>query len=73
MSRKRKELPTLEGVKITDVAAEGNALARVDDMVVFIPFGAPGDVADVKFARQSGAALRALHRMWRLSLAASAV
>ena len=40
MSRKRKELPTLEGVKITDVAAEGNALARVDDMVVFIPFGA---------------------------------
>ena len=52
MSRKRKELPTLEGVKITDVAAEGNALARVDDMVVFIPFGAPGDVADVKLDRK---------------------
>ncbi len=52
MSRKRKPYPLLEGVKITDVAAEGNALARVDDMVVFIPFGAPGDVADVQITRK---------------------
>lgn len=52
MSRKRKELPVLEGVHITDVAAEGNALARVDDMVVFIPFGAPGDVADIKLDKK---------------------
>ena len=48
MSRKRKELPVLEGVEIIDVAAEGNALARVNDMVVFVPFGAPGDVADAR-------------------------
>ncbi len=48
MSRKRKELPVLENVEISDVAAEGNALARVDDFVVFIPFGAPGDVVDIK-------------------------
>lgn len=52
MGRKKKELPLLENVEITDVAAEGNALARVDDMVVFIPFGAPGDVADVKLDRK---------------------
>ncbi|MCM1163876.1 MAG: 23S rRNA (uracil(1939)-C(5))-methyltransferase RlmD [Muribaculaceae bacterium] len=52
MSRKRKELPLLEGVEIIDVAAEGNSLARVDEMVVFIPFGAPGDVADVKIDRK---------------------
>lgn len=52
MSRKRKELPTLEGVNILDVVAEGNSLARVDEMVVFIPFGAPGDVADVKIDRK---------------------
>ena len=37
MSRKRKELPILENIEITDVAAEGNALAKVDGMVVFIP------------------------------------
>ena len=42
----------LEGVEIIDVAAEGNALARVNDMVVFVPFGAPGDVADVKLDRK---------------------
>lgn len=53
MGRKKKELPVLENVEITDVAAEGNALARVDEMVVFIPFGAPGDVADVKLDKRN--------------------
>jgi len=38
----------LEGVQITDVAAEGKSLARVNDMVLFVPFGAPGDIVDVK-------------------------
>ncbi len=52
MARKRKPLPVLEAVTITDVAAEGNALARVDDMVVFVPFGAPGDVADIKLDKK---------------------
>lgn len=52
MSRKRKELPVIENVTILDVAAEGNAIARVDDMVVFIPFAAPGDVVDVKIDRK---------------------
>lgn len=52
MARKRKELPLLEGVEIKDVAAEGNAIARVDEMVVFVPFGAPGDIADVKIDRK---------------------
>ena len=52
MSRKRKELPVLEHVEITDVAAEGNALARVDGLVVFVPFAAPGDVADIKLLKK---------------------
>lgn len=52
MGRKKKDLPLLNGVEIIDVAAEGNSLARVDDMVVFIPFGAPGDIADVKIDRK---------------------
>lgn len=52
MARKRKELPLLSGVNISDVAAEGNSIARVDDFVIFIPFGAPGDVADVKIDRK---------------------
>lgn len=52
MSRKRKELPLLQGVEITAVAAEGNAIARVDDMVVFVPYGAPGDIVDIKIDRK---------------------
>lgn len=52
MSRKKKELPILQGIEITGVAAEGNALARVDNLVVFIPYGAPGDVADVRIVRK---------------------
>lgn len=50
MSRKRKELPIIENLEITDVAAEGNAIGRTGDsgMVVFVPFGAPGDILDVK-------------------------
>ena len=46
MSRKKKPLPILEHVTITDCAAEGKALARVNDMVVFVPFCVPGDVVD---------------------------
>lgn len=52
MARKKKELPLLEGIEITDVAAEGNAIARVDNMVVFVPYGAPGDIADIKIDRK---------------------
>lgn len=52
MARKRKELPVIEGVEIIDVAAEGNSLARVNDMVVFIPYGVPGDVVDVKLDKK---------------------
>ena len=42
----------LEGVEITGVAAEGKSLARVNDMVVFIPYGAPGDIVDVKLDKK---------------------
>lgn len=52
MSRKRKELPLLENVEITAIAAEGNAIARINDMVVFVPYGAPGDVANIKIDRK---------------------
>ena len=52
MSRKKKPLPILENVTITDYAAEGKALARVDDLVVFVPFAVPGDVVDLQVRRK---------------------
>ncbi len=52
MARKRKELPLLRDIEITDIAAEGMSLARVNDMVVFIPFGAPGDIVDIQLTKK---------------------
>lgn len=60
MARKKKELPLLSGIEITGVAAEGKSIARVafnpqepdKKCVVFIPCGAPGDIADVKIDRK---------------------
>ena len=42
----------MEKVTITDVAAEGKALARVNDLVVFVPYVAPGDVVDIQLLRK---------------------
>ena len=52
MSRKKKTLPLLEKVTITDVAAEGKALAKVNDLVVFVPYVVPGDVVDLQVKRK---------------------
>ena len=52
MARKNKPLPILEHIKITDFAAEGKSLARVDDMVVFVPWAVPGDVVDLQVRRK---------------------
>ncbi len=52
MARKKKELPLLEKIEITGVAAEGKALARVNDLVVFVPYVVPGDVVDLQVRRK---------------------
>ena len=50
--RKKKDIPVIEGFEITGVAAEGKSLGRWNDLVVFVPFGAPGDVIDLKIDRK---------------------
>lgn len=52
MARKNKTLPLIENVEISGIAAEGKAIAKVDDMVVFIPFVIPGDVIDLQLTRK---------------------
>ena len=52
MSRKKKPFPVLENITITDVAAEGKALTRVGEMVVFVPFAVPGDVVDLQIKKK---------------------
>lgn len=60
MSRKnRKNLPELSNITIESVAAEGKAVAKAklrdsdeSACVIFIPFGAPGDVVDLRITRK---------------------
>ncbi|MDD7318258.1 MAG: 23S rRNA (uracil(1939)-C(5))-methyltransferase RlmD [Prevotella sp.] len=52
MTRKKKPLPLLENITITDCAAEGKAIARVSDLVVFVPFCVPGDVVDIQLRKK---------------------
>ena len=48
----KKPLPLLRGIDITDIAAEGKAIAKVDEMVVFVPFAVPGDVVDLQITKK---------------------
>lgn len=51
MSRK-KPLPLLENVEIIDIAAEGNAIAKVDNKILFVPQAIPGDIVDVQVIKK---------------------
>ena len=52
MAKKKKQLPLLQNITITDVAAEGKAIAKVEGMTVFIPYAVPGDVADIQLTKK---------------------
>ena len=52
MARKRGSYPTIEELEITTLAAEGKAMGRWNDMVVFVPMTVPGDVVDVQIRRK---------------------
>jgi 23S rRNA (uracil1939-C5)-methyltransferase len=45
-------LPMLNKVLITDIGAEGNAIAKVDGRVVFVPMLVPGDVVDLRISKK---------------------
>ncbi|ASB50142.1 23S rRNA (uracil(1939)-C(5))-methyltransferase RlmD [Alkalitalea saponilacus] len=48
MGRSRKNKPLLERLVITDVAAEGKSLGKINDKVVFVTQTIPGDIVDVQ-------------------------
>ena len=48
MARKKANYPLVEGLEITTLAAEGKAMGRWNDVVVFVPLTVPGDVVDVQ-------------------------
>ncbi len=59
MSRKQKPLPILEQVLITGLAAEGKAIAKTGEKVIFIPYAVPGDVVDLQVTRKKSNFLEA--------------
>lgn len=42
----------MEKVTILDVAAEGKAIAKMNDLVIFVPYVVPGDVVDLQIKRK---------------------
>ncbi len=52
MGRSRRNKPFYESVKITDIGAEGKAIARVEDMVIFTTHVIPGDVVDLQVTKK---------------------
>ena len=44
----KKQLPLFENITILDAGSEGKAVAKVDDLVIFVQNAVPGDVADLQ-------------------------
>lgn len=53
--RKKKEPVILQNIEIESIAAEGNALARVEGKVLFVPWCIPGDIVDVRVTKKKSA------------------
>lgn len=49
---RKKPLPLLENAEILDAGSEGKAIARQGEMVVFVPFAVPGDIADIQVVKK---------------------
>ncbi len=52
MRSRKKEIIIIPNVTILDAGSEGKAIAKVDDMVVFVPFVVPGDVVDLQIFKR---------------------
>ena len=53
MRRKRPfERTVLNNIEITEAASEGKALARHENMVIFVSNAVPGDVCDIQINRK---------------------
>lgn len=49
---RKKNKPFFEGLKIEDIGAEGKAIARSGDLVVFTSFAVPGDIVDLQVTKK---------------------
>jgi 23S rRNA (uracil1939-C5)-methyltransferase len=57
---KKKNLPIICNLEIEDIAAEGKAIAKVEGLVIFIPYVVPGDIVDVQVTKKRSNYMEAL-------------
>lgn len=50
--KEKKPIKIISNIEISDMAAEGMAIARIDKYVVFVPYAAPGDIVDIQIVRK---------------------
>lgn len=60
MAGRKNNLPLIREVEIVDIAAEGKAIAKIDGMVIFVPYVVPGDVIDVQVIKKRKSYMEAL-------------
>ena len=51
MSRKLSPY-ILENIEIIDIGSEGKSIAKQNGMVIFVPFGVPGDIVDIRIIKK---------------------
>ncbi|NLA24766.1 MAG: 23S rRNA (uracil(1939)-C(5))-methyltransferase RlmD [Bacteroidales bacterium] len=51
MARKKKQHGIIEGVHIIDIADDGMAVGKHEDMIIFVKRAVPGDIANVQITR----------------------
>ncbi len=49
---RRKKFPLLENIEITGIGAEGKAITKYNDIIVFVSFAVPGDIVDIQINRK---------------------
>lgn len=52
MARRKKQLPLLENILVVDAGAEGKAICKVDELIVFVSNAVPGDVIDIQVTKK---------------------
>jgi 23S rRNA (uracil1939-C5)-methyltransferase len=49
---RKKNFPILEHVQIIDIAAEGKAIAKVDDLIIFVEGAIPNDIVTLQITKK---------------------
>jgi len=49
---RQKKQEIIENIEVLEAASEGNAIAKVNDLVIFIPFVVPGDIIDIQIIKK---------------------